>query len=840
MLLVLSVFMVSSAVLPAASGQALPESELRSLNVNPNWVGNCGTTADGSVTPTDTSAPPITPGAVTITGHITNGAPGKDSTIHVGDAFKGPGSTFGNDPKTGYIDPNAGSAVALSGGSLANPGIAVYTDSSLGGWWKIVAPDGKGAILQQIDYGPSASGPRGRRIVDIDSVAARSVFALPEGNAFPTDQGNWTIQYMGKTQPPGAITKDNGGTGSATPTATTSSSGQASCCDASLTSVTAGAGAPDGTTFPNLDPTAMANAIDKWVVQQNANTTLKGLGATMVASAKNSNISPFLLATIPKEESAMADPGDFNVSHGNNAYGRSAAPGQPSFQGSRAWYKWTSMKASVDYTAPENKGTNVGDMASFLRNSGSYTKALDSNDLTTFFNVYAPATDGNNTVGYIANIKSWISQLVALAGNPTATVSNTTLGATATSSNSSSCCPPSDGSSTTNTTAPTSATAPHFIDLSGPPTNASQLVGAGPFSGKPNVLLIHYVQGPQEGADLAKNVLKPQGYGVQFNIGLSGKVYQYFPLNNMQLAWQAYHISTHAIGIEITGADGDALLNNAQQFSSVVNTVKYLCGYYNIPCSSPKGDITHDTEPNSQGLLGHSEAPLNDHSDPDTKVIGQASFEIPSGKPWTTADRYNSSIHPYMVKLRTALGYDPTPGSSGTPVTPPSTGTTGNSCPATGSTATTTGLVWPFAKKSSSQYNRVDQGWDIQGKSGENIYAISPGTLYKLNKDTGMFGDDYPTEKLDTTIGGPSDWLYYGHVHILANLIGKHVNSGQLIAHANTFDGENGSGAPPGWLEIGFAQPTTDAPLDGPPFPTAAGAKMKSILISAQPGPGGN
>jgi lysophospholipase L1-like esterase len=147
------------------------------------------------------------------------------------------------------------------------------------------------------------------------------------------------------------------------------------------------------------------------------------------------------------------------------------------------------------------------------------------------------------------------------------------------------------------------------------------------------------------------------------------------------------------------------------------------------------------------------------------------------------------------------------------------------------------GPFWPFATKSTSQYQRVDQGWDLQASAGATIYAIASGTvnIYMPNPGPGLFGNDYPVLKLDKSIGGPSDWIYYGHAHIDHSLIGKHVNAGQAIGHTNKYDGENGSGVQPGWLEIGFSTPNTDAPLGHGAFPTAEGTKMKEILIKANP-----
>src|SRR5665213_207619 len=90
-------------------------------------------------------------------------------------------------------------------------------------------------------------------------------------------------------------------------------------------------------------------------------------------------------------------------------------------------------------------------------------------------------------------------------------------------------------------------------------------------------------------------------------------------------------------------------------------------------------------------------------------------------------------------------------------------------------TSTNAGLVWPFATKNDSQVSlpvhRIDQGWDIQAEAGAPIFAIAPGTIYKFNANDGGFGNDYPTEKLDSSIGGPSDWIYYGHVHVLPSVL---------------------------------------------------------------------
>ena len=209
------------------------------------------------------------------------------------------------------------------------------------------------------------------------------------------------------------------------------------CTDASAGAITPGAGAPDGITFPNLDPTKMADAINQYIDQASPNSKMKGLGTTIVATAKVSNISPFLIIGLAQKESGIADPnyGDgWNVRNANNSFGRTATPSQPHRVGSRLWYFWTSIKASVDSTAPENKNANGGgDIASYIANV--YADELSANDLSAFMYKYAPPTE-NDTEGYIASLKERIAKLVALTG-ATATSSTPQASSTQTSSQ---CC----------------------------------------------------------------------------------------------------------------------------------------------------------------------------------------------------------------------------------------------------------------------------------------------------------------------------------------------------------------------------------------------------------------
>ncbi len=520
-------------------------------------------------------------------------------TINVNDAYKGTASTYGNDPVTGFVDPgdvdSSGKPLepALPGATNAQPGIAVYNHGSRGGWWAVIAPNGKSAILQQMDIGPSTS-----RIVDINSVAARAVFGYKEGNNFPTGEGNWKIQYMGKTQPPNAITSESD-TGKSAPAPADN------CCP--------GGGDSGSTALSGSD-----NA-------QKAFNYFVGQGLSPGASAG-------LVGNFQQESGPSLNTHSDNGSHVGIAQwdtgGRWAnllkheRGKDPYALATQLDFVWYELNGSYRQVLGKLKRTNDPKVAADIVFS-YYEKPGDSTEPAREANAIKILQDnGGSTSGGAVD---------------------------------------SNGGCSTS-----SATKPNFIDLSGP---ASDPMAHGKLS-KINALVIHYTEGNSEGKDLRDFfVNQNKGYGVQFNIGSTGKVYQYFALDNMQETWHVGDINSHSIGIEITGMDGAALLNNQAQFDSVVTTVKFLCSNYSIPCSSPKGDITgdHNNPDQAQGLLGHDEAPNpgcgNDcnHSDPDTRISNGVEYNIKTGRVWSNSDRRDSSTHAYMMKLRQALGYDPTP-----------------------------------------------------------------------------------------------------------------------------------------------------------------------------------
>lgn len=189
-----------------------------------------------------------------------------------------------------------------------------------------------------------------------------------------------------------------------------------------------GEGSPEGTSFPNLDPGAMARGIDEYIKKVNSNSKMKGLGETIVKGAENSNINPFLIVSIARKESVLSDPNDYNVKNGNNSFGRTATSSQPNFQGARTWYKWTSVEASLDPDASENKNKEDGDIAGYIRNSGFYDNALRSNSIAEMMTVYAPEFE-NDTAQYVREIKSWTKEMIKLTEENADGSSSSTSGA---------------------------------------------------------------------------------------------------------------------------------------------------------------------------------------------------------------------------------------------------------------------------------------------------------------------------------------------------------------------------------------------------------------------------
>lgn len=84
---------------------------------------------------------------------------------------------------------NTGTAIGLPDTAR---GIAVYNQSTLGGYWRVRWPNGRVSVERQIDIGPS---PTGGRKIDFTSAAIQAN-GYTENN-YPTDAVA-TIEYLGK------------------------------------------------------------------------------------------------------------------------------------------------------------------------------------------------------------------------------------------------------------------------------------------------------------------------------------------------------------------------------------------------------------------------------------------------------------------------------------------------------------------------------------------------------------------------------------------------------------------------------------------------------------------
>lgn len=84
-----------------------------------------------------------------------------------------------------------------SGGTTAEPGIAVYNHATLGGYWRVRMPNGRSAVVRQTDIGPAPS--TGRKLDFTYSVLPHLGYS--EGN-FPTN-AEATAEYLGRNAPQG-------------------------------------------------------------------------------------------------------------------------------------------------------------------------------------------------------------------------------------------------------------------------------------------------------------------------------------------------------------------------------------------------------------------------------------------------------------------------------------------------------------------------------------------------------------------------------------------------------------------------------------------------------------
>lgn len=182
------------------------------------------------------------------------------------------------------------------------------------------------------------------------------------------------------------------------------------------TSVTGGSSS--SLTFPtSLTEGQMINGIKQYIPTVNTHSVFLNDQSTipaLVASAKQAKVNPFLAIAITQEEDTLGDPGDPNIINASNGFGREALPSQPHWQGRYLWYKWSSIKASVDYTAQENQGASGGgDELSYLR--VRYGTSIDAGNIHDTIKDYAPHSQ-NDTIQYIKDVTGFMAKMTQLSG----------------------------------------------------------------------------------------------------------------------------------------------------------------------------------------------------------------------------------------------------------------------------------------------------------------------------------------------------------------------------------------------------------------------------------------
>lgn len=118
------------------------------------------------------------------------------ATPAVAITLSGHASTYASDPVTGFVDHADNNRPALAGATNDQPGIAVLNQSTLGLWWRVCSPWHVCRWVRQTDIGPASFT---LRVLDINSVAVRVLWQMPQGDEFPTDVGVWTLTSFGGT-----------------------------------------------------------------------------------------------------------------------------------------------------------------------------------------------------------------------------------------------------------------------------------------------------------------------------------------------------------------------------------------------------------------------------------------------------------------------------------------------------------------------------------------------------------------------------------------------------------------------------------------------------------------
>lgn len=159
----------------------------------------------------------------------------------------------------------------------------------------------------------------------------------------------------------------------------------------------------------------MAGAINKYIEDFNTKTgkvsPFTGKGSLFIKGGTANQINPFLAVAHLEIENgfATAPSGWHTIAGSNNAFGRTAGEDQPQVksESGRSVYAWSSWEDSLN---------GQDSWFTYLRrklDDGTYPK-----ELRAYIYQYAPPDDGNDTEGYIANVKKIINSLAGLAGDP--------------------------------------------------------------------------------------------------------------------------------------------------------------------------------------------------------------------------------------------------------------------------------------------------------------------------------------------------------------------------------------------------------------------------------------
>lgn len=155
-----------------------------------------------------------------------------------------------------------------------------------------------------------------------------------------------------------------------------------------------------------LDKARLAATINEHILSINPTSPMAGLGMDIIEGAVRGDVNPLLVVVQAQKESQFGYPdGVAGIPNLNNAFGRRAGGTQPAIEG---WFKYDSWQKSVN--DPDNPEYDQPKYMRWLASqAGNAT-------LETYMNAYAPPVE-NDTTLYIKQIREWMGEIAAKAGN---------------------------------------------------------------------------------------------------------------------------------------------------------------------------------------------------------------------------------------------------------------------------------------------------------------------------------------------------------------------------------------------------------------------------------------